>query len=199
MKVIGLTGGIGSGKSTVAGILRGFGAVCLDLDAVGHQVMRPGTVTYNRLVEHFGKEIVAADGFIDRSILGNIVFSDVESLTALNDIVHPAIDDVVGMTKEGCKLHKVPVLVLEAAAMLENNRAWQTDEIWVTVAPEKAVIKRLALRSGYSEEDSLARIRAQTTDEERTRLADVVIDTDCTLDELRSRVEAEWRRLITRL
>ncbi len=199
MKIIGLTGGIGSGKSTVAGFLQELGAVCIDLDNVGHQVMAKGLPVYETLVKEFGERIVGDNGDIDREVLGNVVFQDMDALSRLNSIVHPAIDEVVIRTGEEARRHEAPVLVLEAAAMLENQREWQTDEIWVTIAPENTVLERLSHRSGYTEEQSLARIRAQMTNEERRSHADVVIDTDCTLDELRSRVGMEWKRLLARL
>jgi dephospho-CoA kinase len=91
------------------------------------------------------------------------------------------------------------VVVLEAAAMLEANKAWQADEIWVTIAPEKTVLGRLKERSGYNEAEAMARIRAQITNEERIKQARVVINNDSTLDELKARVKAEWEKLLKRL
>mgnify|MGYP005627063695 CR=1 FL=1 len=198
MIVIGLTGGIGTGKSTVAGFLRELGAHVVDLDRAGHEVIKSGTDVYNRLLKTFGTSIIGVDDEIDRSRLGQIVFSDARALDRLNAIVHPAIDEIVARTQEECRRLDVPVLVLEAAAMLENQRRWQADEIWITVAPEKTVLDRLACRSGYSEQQARARIRSQMTDAERRKLADVVIDTDCTLDELRNRVAIEWQHLLQR-
>ncbi|MCK4273514.1 MAG: dephospho-CoA kinase, partial [Dehalococcoidales bacterium] len=117
----------------------------------------------------------------------------------LNRIVHPVIDSMVNSKIKEYRREGVAVVVLEAAAMLEADRASQVDELWVTVAPEATVLKRLAERVGYSEEESKARIHSQISSEERLKQADVVIDTDCTLDELETRVVVEWQKLMTRL
>ena len=199
MKVIGLTGGIGSGKSTAAQFLAELGAVVLELDKVGHEVLVPGSETWQRVVDEFGRGILTANDEIDRTKLGKKVFSDSEALTRLNSIIHPAIDAMVEARLEEYQRQGAKVVVLEAAAMLEAGRASQADEIWVTTAPESTVLKRLAEGKGYSEEEAKARIRSQMSDEERTSQADVVIDTDCSLEELRERVVEEWVKLKARL
>lgn len=198
MRVIGLTGGIGSGKSTIAKYLAGLGAVVIDLDKVGHEVLKSGSQAFKRVVSEFGKDILDASGEIDRARLGNLVFKNQKALRRLNRIIHPAIDKVVYERIEEYRRRGVKVVVLEAAAMLEAGRAAQADEIWVAVAPEAAVLHRLSERSSYSEEESRERIRSQLSSEERAEQADVVIDTDCSLDELKARVEAEWRKLMER-
>jgi dephospho-CoA kinase len=198
MKVIGLTGGIGSGKSTVAGLLAGLGAAVIDLDKVGHEVIRPGSEVYREVVREFGGGILNAAGGIDRARLGDIVFRSAEALASLNRIVHPAIDRVVEKRVADYRRRGAKAVVLEAAAILEAGRAAQTDEIWVTVAPEATVLKRLSERSGYSEEESKARLRSQLSTEERIRHADVVINTDCSLEELEARVRQEWDKLMAR-
>jgi len=199
MKVIGLTGGIGSGKSTVAQFLTELGAVIVDMDRVGHEALKSGSETWERIVSEFGKVILTADGDIDRAGLGRLVFNNPEALARLNRIVHPVIDTMVNAEVEEYRRQGVEVVVLEAAAILEADRASQVDELWVTVAPEATVLKRLAERVGYSEEESKARINSQMSGEERVRRADVVIDTDCTLDELKARVAVEWQKLLARL
>jgi dephospho-CoA kinase len=199
MKVIGLTGGIGSGKSTVAGYLEELGAVIMNLDKVGHDVIKSGSQTFNKIVDKFGEDILDSRGEIDRARLAKIVFKDPEALARLNSIVHTAIDEAINeKIAEYCR-QKVKVMVLEAAAMLEAGKARQADEIWVTTAPEATVLHRLRERSGYSEEETKARIHSQLSDEERIRRADVVIDTDGTLEAVKARVEAEWRRLMERI
>lgn len=198
MKVIGLTGGIGSGKSTVARYLTGLGAVVINLDKVGHEVLKSGSQAFKKVVSEFGKDILDAVGEIDRARLGNLVFKNRKALARLNQIVHPAIDNIVNQRIEEYRQKGVKVVVLEAAAMLEAGRAAQADEIWVTIAPEATVLNRLSERSGYSEGESRARIRSQLPNEERIKHADVVIDTDCSLDELKARVEREWERLMER-
>jgi dephospho-CoA kinase len=198
MRIIGLTGGIGSGKSTVAGFLAEFGAEIMELDRTGHEVLKQQDVR-EKLVGEFGEDILGTDGEIDRARLAKIVFNDSDALSRLNRITHPVIDAVIEARVEKCRLEGVEVVVLEAAALLDAGRGGQADEIWVTVAPEDVVLKRLADRAGYSGEEIKARIRSQISNEERIRQADVVIDTDCSLEELRDKVEAEWRKLQARL
>ncbi len=199
MKVIGLTGGIGTGKSTVAGFLRELGAAYMDLDRTGHEVYRQGTAAYKQLVLAFGNGILDDSRKIDRAKLGAIVFNDRKALQKLNGIIHPAIDAVVKERLAGFKKAGVKVAVMEAAAMLESERTWLVDEVWITMAPVTAVLERLRKRSGYSEEEALSRIRSQMSDEERRRRADVIIETDCSLEELRQRVAREWEKLLQRL
>ena len=198
MKVIGLTGGIGSGKSTVAGYLAEMGAAVIELDKVGHEVTRSGSRTFKQVVEEFGRGILDTAGGIDRAKLAAIVFKDPDALGRLNRIMHPAIDKMI---LEGIEKHRrqgVKAVVLEAAVMLEAGKAAQADEIWVTTAPEAEVLKRLRERSGYSEAEAKARIRAQLSDKERVKHADVIIDTGGTLAEVKARVGKEWRKLLGR-
>ncbi|MFH1647207.1 MAG: dephospho-CoA kinase [Chloroflexota bacterium] len=199
MRVIGLTGGIGSGKSTVAQLLGELGAAVIDLDKVGHEAIKPGTEAWQGVVEAFGKDILNVGGEIDRSRLAEVVFKDKAALRRLNHIVHPVIDNLVRARLEEYRRQNYPVVVLEAAAMLEAGRAADVDEVWVTVAPEKAVLERLAERSDYSEEESKARIRSQLASDERVKQADVVIDTDGDLKELKARVVVLWHQLIARI
>jgi dephospho-CoA kinase len=198
MKIIGLTGGIGSGKSTVAKNLADLGAAVIDLDKVGHEVLKSGSQTFIKVVGEFGKDILDARGEIDRHKLGELVFKNRRVLARLNRIVHPAIDKIINERIEEYRRKGVKVVVLEAAAMLEAGKAAQADEIWVTSAPAATVLKRLGERSGYSEKEAKARIRSQLTNEERIKHADVVIDTDGSLEELKLRVEKEWRKLMRR-
>jgi dephospho-CoA kinase len=199
MRVIGLTGGIGSGKSTVARVLAELGAVVIDMDSLGHQAIKPGGKAYGQIVQEFGESIVSAGGEIDRTRLGGIVFRNHEALLRLNRIVHPEIDRLLKAELDKYRRRGTKVVVLEAAALLEAGRASQADELWVTVAPEKVVLKRLTERSGYSEEAARSRIESQLTDQERTRRADIIIDTDCSLGELEARVRTEWQKLQGRL
>ncbi|MCX6011558.1 MAG: dephospho-CoA kinase [Chloroflexi bacterium] len=198
MKVIGLTGGIGSGKSTVSRFLEELGAVTIDADKVGHEAFKPGTETWREVVAAFGKEILNPDGEIDRQKLGKIVFSDSQTLARLNQIVHPRIYALVKAKIEDYRRRGVGVVVLEAPLLLEVGRpslADEVDEVWVTVAPEAVVLKRLEKKTGLSQAQSRARIRSQLPSKERLKHADVVINTDCRLDELKAKVEKLWRRL----
>jgi dephospho-CoA kinase len=198
MKVIGLTGGIGSGKSTVARYLAGLGAAVMELDKTGHEVLKSGGQAFKRVVNEFGEEILNSRGEIDRARLAKIVFKDPEALARLNRITHPAIDKIIDERLAEYRRQGVKVVVLEAAAMLEAGKAGQADEIWATTAPEATVLRRLGERSGYSRAESRARIRSQMSDEERIKRADVVIDTGGSLDEVKARVKKEWRALMKR-
>jgi len=204
MKVIGLTGGIGSGKSTVSRFLKELGAVVIDADKVGHEAFKPDTETWREVVAAFGQEILTTGGEIDRQKLGNIVFGDSQALARLNQIVHPRIYDLVKARIEDYRRRGVKVVVLELPLLVEVPLALKAgqptlsdelDEVWVTVAPESTVLKRLEEKMGLSEAEARARIRSQLASEERVKHADVVIDTDCRLDELKTKVEKLWRRL----
>jgi dephospho-CoA kinase len=195
MKVIGLTGGIGSGKSTVSRLLGEMGAVVLDADKVGHQAYQPGTETWKDLVAAFGEDIIAPDSTIDRRKLGEIVFSDPEALVRLNRIVHPRMFDMMKARIEEYNGQGVEVVVLEAAILLEANWTPLVDEVWVTVASDLTVVQRTRERTGLPEEQIRARIRSQLSNEERTKQAKVVITNDGDMEELRAKVDELWNRL----
>lgn len=195
MKVIGLTGGIGSGKSTVSQFLAELGAVILDADRVGHEAFKPDTDVWREVVAAFGRQIVTPTGDIDREKLGEIVFGNPESRARLNQIMHPRIYKMVRVQLEEYRRQGVSVVVLEAPLLIEADWTSLVDEVWVTVASESTVLRRLKERVGLSEQQSLARIHSQLSPEERVKHADVVIDTDCDLDELRARVGELWRGL----
>ena len=195
MKVIGLTGGIGSGKSTVSRFLGEMGAVVLDADKVGHQAYQPGTETWKELVAAFGEDIVAPDSTIDRRKLGAIVFADPEALARLNRIMHPRMFDMMKARIEEYRGQGTEVVVLEAAILLEANWTPLVDEVWVTVASESTVVQRTRERTGLPEEQIKARIRSQLSNEERSQQAKVVITNDGDLAELRVKVEELWQEL----
>ncbi len=195
MKVIGLTGGIGSGKSTVSQVLADLGAVILDTDKVGHEALKPGSEVRERVIHEFGQGIVTAGGDIDRARLGELVFNDHEARARLNRIMHPFMYNMVKAQLEEYRRKGVSVVVMEAPLLIEAGWTSLVDEIWVTVAPEATVLRRLRERSGLSQKEARARIQAQLPAEERIKHADVVIDTDCSLDELKERVKERWRRL----
>lgn len=195
MKVIGLTGGIGSGKSTVARFMAELGAVVIELDKVGHEVMKPGSKAWSLLVDEFGSDIITTGREIDRSKLGQMVFNNSNALKRLTDIIHPEIDRILEERLSEYRRCKVDYVVLVAAARLDTDKSSQVDEIWVTITPQEVVLKRLKDRSGFSEKESKARIASQLPDKERIKRADVVIDTDCSLDELRSRVVSAWGKM----
>jgi dephospho-CoA kinase len=195
MKVIGLTGGIGSGKSTVSQFLAELGAVIIDADKVGHEAFKPDTELWQEVVAAFGRQILAPEGDIDRGKLGKIVFGSSESLARLNRIMHPRMYDMVEARLEEYRRQGVDVVVLEAPLLLEAGWTPLVDEVWVTIAPEATVLKRLQERTELSEPESLARIRSQMSNEERVKHADVIINNDCDFTDLKARVSELWQRL----
>jgi len=195
-KVIGLTGGIGSGKSTVSGFLTELGAVVIDADKVGHEAFLPDTPAWHDVMVAFGRDIVAPSGEIDRKKLGEIVFNDPESLSRLNRIMHPRMYDMMQARIEEYRRDGIAVVVVEAAILIEAN--WQSlvDEIWVTVTPEDTVIRRLKDQRGLDEEQTKARIHSQLANEDRVKHADVVINNTGNLDEIKAKVKGLWDKLV---
>ncbi len=194
-KVIGLTGGIGSGKSTVSQYLAELGAVIIDADKVGHEAFKPDTEAWHEVVATFGREILTPDGEIDRKKLGGIVFSQPDALSKLNGIMHPRMREMMKARIEEYRQQGADVVVIEAAVLIEGNWTPLVDEVWVTVAPESAVLQRLKKQRGLAEEQTLARIRSQLSQEERLKHADVVINNDGNLDEVKAKVKELWEKL----
>ena len=199
MYVIGLTGGIGSGKTTVARMLERKGAVLVSADAVGHEVYQSGRPAWQEIVDAFGREVVAGDGSIDRKRLGAIAFSDPQQLRRLNAITHPRMKELMREKLEEERARGTEVVALEAALLFDAGWDDLSDEVWVTVAPPEVAAERTAERSGLNVEEVLSRIRAQMSNEERIARSQVLIDTDCSLEQTRKQVDEEWERLMERL
>ena len=197
MFTIGLTGGIGSGKSTVAGVLNDLGAKLVDADRVGWEVYRTGTGGYRSVVDEFGEEVVGPDGEIDRKRLGSIVFGDPARMEALTGIVWPLIAGAVADRIGEEAARGTLILVVEAAVLFEAGWENLFDEIWVVTAREETAVERLISRDGVTAESVLARVAAQIPDEERVRRADAVIDNGGDLTGLRRSVESVWRERTT--
>jgi dephospho-CoA kinase len=199
MFVIGLTGGIGTGKSTVAQILEAQGAPILNADLVGHEVYLPGRPAYHEIIEAFGSEVVAEDGTIDRKKLGPIVFADPKNLAKLNDITHSRMkgmmrEKLVDIEKQG---HDVAVL--EAALLLEAKWDDLADEIWVTVTDPEIAAARVAERSGLAKEQVMERIRSQMSNEDRVTRANVVIETGGDMASTETQTLENWQKVRQRL
>lgn len=197
METVGVTGGIGSGKSSAVAMLAELGAEVIDADRVGHEVYAPGTLGFDRVVAAFGGDIVGADGAIDRRRLGPIVFGDPAALARLNAIVHPLIRDAVAARLAAARAAGRAPIVVEAALLIEAKWDALVDEVWVVVARRDVVEQRLTSQRGMDPAAVAARMRAQLTDEARTARADVVIDNSGTRDELRAQVERLWRERLT--
>ncbi|MBI4330267.1 MAG: dephospho-CoA kinase [Chloroflexi bacterium] len=197
MIVIGLTGGIGTGKSTVSAMLASLGARVIDADRLGHEALQPESPVWKDLAEAFGPGILRPDRQIDRSRLGEIVFNDPAALKRINEITHPRLYLEVERLLEDYRRKGTKVAVVEAAALIEANWMPLMDEIWVTTAPRETVIERVRKRSNFNGDQTLARVRSQISGQEREKYAAVVINTDCSLEEVRRQVEKQWRRLMS--
>jgi dephospho-CoA kinase len=194
--IVGLSGGIGSGKSTVAAILAGLGACVIDADRIGHDVYRPGTEGFRRVVEAFGSGVVAADGTIDRHALGAIVFADPAALARLNGLVHPLIGEELARRIAAARADGFAgPIVIEAAVLLEAGWRGLVDRLWVVSVSRETAIVRVAVSRGLGRAEVERRLDAQMPDSERRRAADLVIDNDGTPAELRAEVEKAWRAL----
>jgi len=195
--IIGLTGGIGSGKSVVGGMLAELGAHVIDSDKVGHRVYAPGSEGFTRIVEAFGRGIVAADGTIDRKKLGALVFAAGERRAELNAILHPLIfGEIMREIGECRSAGFAGPIVLEAPILVEAKGTGLVDQIWVVTAPPEAVRARLTSARAMTRAEIDARVAAQLDDAERRRHADVILENDGDLASLRKVVEAAWRALV---
>lgn len=193
MLQVGLTGGIGSGKSTVSARLAALGAVVVDYDLLAREAVEPGTPALAAIVERFGREVVAADGTLDRPALGAVVFADEAARRDLEAITHPAVRDlaaarVAAAPEDAVVVHDHPLLVEMGMA------SWCDVVVVVDVDPEVQV-QRLVEQRGMSEADARARLAAQAFREQRLAAADEVLDNGGTRDDLVAAVDALWARL----
>jgi dephospho-CoA kinase len=197
MYIIGLTGNIATGKSTVARILQNLGAEVIDADRLVHSLMEPGTEVWHAIRQAFGPEVIGPDGAIDRRRLGAIVFADPAALARLEAIVHPAVGRAILRRLEEWRSQPQPprVVVIEAIKLLESSLAKLCDAVWIVVAPREVQIERLVRTRGLTPEEAALRIDAQPPVEPKLARADVVIHNDGSLDHLRCQVEEAWRRI----
>ncbi|MEZ5557540.1 MAG: dephospho-CoA kinase [Pseudomonadales bacterium] len=194
--IIGLTGGIASGKSTAARYLGARGAYVIDADKLGHRAYEPDTAAFAAVVGAFGKDVVASDGQIDRRVLGGKVFGDPAALKRLTDIVWPEIRRLAELEIAGARRAEPdrPV-VLEAAVLLEAGWQDMVDEIWVVLVAPEVAVARATRRDGSDAESVQRRIDAQLTNAERRAGASVVIDNSGTEAELEAQLDREWLRV----
>jgi len=197
MLTIGLTGGIGTGKSEVARILGRLGAVVIDADRLGHAVYGSGTQGFDEVVAAFGRDVAGVGGEIDRKRLGELVFGDPDRRRRLEGIVWPRIGEaLVERIRREREAGSAAAVVVEAAVLLEAGWDALCDEVWVVVAPEGEVLRRLTRDGVMSQREVLARIRAQATEEWRTERAAATIGNEGGLAELTRAVESLWRERV---
>jgi dephospho-CoA kinase len=195
MRLVGLTGGIGSGKSTVSAALAVRGAVIVDADAVVRDVQRPGSPVLARMAARFGAGVIAADGSLDRAAVAAIVFADADALKALNDIVHPAV--AAEMNRQVmAEVGTDRVVVMDIPLLTENPREGLQGKIVVDV-PVETQVQRLVQFRGFEEADARARIAKQATREERLAIADFVVDNSGDIDALVPQLDTLWEWLGT--
>ncbi|MFD3453604.1 dephospho-CoA kinase [Streptomyces sp. NPDC058691] len=193
MVTVGLTGGIGAGKSEVSRLLSSYGAVLIDADRIAREVVEPGTPGLAAVVAEFGEDVLAADGSLDRPRLGGIVFSDPERLRALNAIVHPLVRERSAALEAGAGPDAV--VVNDVPLLAENKLAPLYDVVVVVDAAPGTQLDRLVRLRGMTEEEARARMAAQAERGERLAIADVVIDNDGPLEALEPQVRRLWEQL----
>lgn len=196
MKVIGLTGGIACGKSTVSAMLEKLGAAIVDADRIAREVTKKGTPVWQRIRETFGDQYLLPDGKIDRKKLGELVFADAEALKKLNAITHPAIQRQVLLEIDRLKsAGGLKAIVVDAALLIEAGWCHMVDEIWLVVADRETQIERLMKRNGLTRQQALNRIDSQMDQNTKRRYADRIIDNSGSLEHTRKQVERLWAEL----
>ncbi|KAG9350139.1 hypothetical protein JZ751_026492 [Albula glossodonta] len=197
--VIGLSGGSGSGKSSIARRLEALGAVCIDSDQLGHETYRPGSAAYQRVVQEFGEDILNDDGTINRRVLGRKVFGNKERLKSLTDIVWPEIALLVKHKIQQAKEEGKQVCVVDAAVLLEAGWTEMVHEVWVTIIPEEEAVLRITARDGVSEEDARRRLQSQWPNAQQVEHANVVLCTLWEPDVTQRQVQKAWDLLQKRI
>ena len=196
MVVIGLTGGIGTGKSSVSRILAGLGAVIIDAALVGHEVYKPTNAVWKALTQIFGSEILLPNNQIDRQKLGNIVFNDPTAMAQLNAIMRPEIRNLLIERLEKALDQGGKVAVLDSATLIDAGWMTLTDEVWLVTAPKQIIIARLRERDGLSDDAITARLTSQLSNEEQLPHIDQLIENKGTLAELTTAVKGRWTKRI---
>jgi dephospho-CoA kinase len=197
VKVVGLTGGIGSGKSVASRILGELGGLVIDADRVGHETYAPGTPGWDQVVAEFGPSVVAPDGTIDRKRLGAIVFAEPDKLARLNAIVHPLIRTSIAERVAAARAAGgVPGVVIEAAVLVEAKWDALVDEVWVVTARPEVIEERLIAQRGLDRAAIATRMATQLGDAARAARADVIVDNSGSLEALRAQLTRLWRERV---
>ncbi|NQW20139.1 MAG: dephospho-CoA kinase [Chloroflexi bacterium] len=195
MLVIGLTGGIGTGKTEVAHVLQELGVVVIEADKIAHQSYGPGTEAHTAIVNRFGSDVLDDTGAIDRSLLGKIVFSNVSHRKELEAIVWPAARNWVTALLVEEEKRGTRNVVIEVPKLFEAGWDEIVDIIWTVESPQGMIGRRVGQRSGMSELDTEARVAAQMPRQKRVEKADTVIENDATLEDLRSQILKLWESI----
>lgn len=195
MILVGLTGGIGSGKSTVSGLLQARGAVIIDADAIVREVQQPGSPVLAELAQKFGPDVLAEDGSLDRQAVANIVFTDPDALKSLNAIVHPAVGREMNQRMIAQRASS-NVVILDIPLLTENPREGLQGRIVVDI-PVELQVQRLTSFRGFDEADARARISRQATRQERLDQADFVVDNSGGIEDLISQIDLLWTWLLS--
>ncbi len=197
MLVVGLTGGIASGKSTVSRMLRELGAPVVDADAIVHELQAPGTAVTAAIAREFGPEVLRPDGSLDRAALGRIVFADPARRKALEAIVHPAVRQRMSEEVERSRSEGRLAVVLDVPLLIEGGLDRTVDQVWVVYVDRQTELTRLMARDGLTAEAAAQRIAAQMDLEQKRSRADVVIDNRGDLASTRQQVENAWRSVVS--
>jgi dephospho-CoA kinase len=192
MRVIGLTGGIGTGKSSVSRLLREKGVTVIDADEATRAVQSRGSEGLRWLVDEFGASILTSDGGLDRARLAAVAFADPEVRQRLNAIVHPLVREWMADRQMAAEARGEPYVVLDIPLLFESRGAAAFDDVILVYAPEEVALRRLVEQRGMSEEQARARLAAQMTIEEKRKLTRHVIENTGTLDQLRAQTDRVW-------
>lgn len=195
MRIIGLTGGIASGKSTVSRMLRELGARVVDIDAIARQVVAPGEPAWREVVDWLGQQVLLIDGNLDRRKVADLVFADSKARARLEAITHPRIGETVDREVAAARNAGLPALVLDVPLLFEAGWVDRVDEVWVVFADEAGRLKRLQERDKLGRQAAEARMAAQLSLDEKVRQASLVIDNSKDIENTRHQVAVAWRRL----
>ena len=197
MKIIGLTGGIATGKSQVSSMLSELGAIIIDADIVAREVVQKGLPAWQQIKDEFGQEYLLSNGELNRKKLGKLVFTNPDALAKLNSITHPAIKGRIEDRINNLKAQDFKgVVVVDAALLLETGWETMLDQVWVVDAPMEQRIERLMIRDNFTRDQALSRINSQMSQQERIAKADKIIYNNSDIDSLREQVQRIWNETL---
>ncbi len=193
--IIGVTGGIASGKSTVTRMFQDLGAVVVSADELAREIVRPGSETLKRIAERFGDRFILSDGQLDRKALGELIFADARARVDLNSLTHPAIAALAECRLRKAEKHGAPLIIYEAPLLFESGAQGQVDKVLVVKIAEETQLARLMARDNLRHEQARARISSQMAQKEKLARADFVVDNSGTSENTRNQVQELMKRL----